>query len=339
MKLSKTNLFIGIVITVAIVISIIIILRTAMTTDNKTTISNVFIYDIKEFSKTDPNLVKYKEISKIKTGFQNPYAVATDPSDRIYIAGDKSIRILDSQDKILSEIKLSDTPQCLTIANDGSIYVGMKEHLEVYNPGGKLITKWNSLGQNVVITAIAVSGNDVFISDASGKIVLRYDTSGKLKGTIGRRDPDKGVPGFVVPSPYFDLAIAPDGLLRVVNPGLHKIETYTYDGDLESSWGDTSIDIKGFSGCCNPVNIAVFSDGRLVTCEKGIPRVKIYSSKGIFESVVAGAESFANTVGIYNPADTKDDSTKAIDIAVDSKKRILILDPVEKTVRVFVTKS
>jgi hypothetical protein len=336
MKLSKTNLFIAIVITVAIAIALVIILRTATTVDKRTTIGNAFIYDIKEFSKTDPNLIKYKETDKIKTGLKNPYAIATDSSDRIYVAGDKSIKIFDIQGKVLSEIKLNDSPQCLTISGDGSIYVGMKEHIEVYNPAGKLITKWNSLGQNVVITAITVSGNDVFIADAGRKIVLRYDISGKLKATIGKRNPDKAIPGFVIPSPYFDLAIAPDGLLKVVNPGLHKIESYTFDGDLESSWGETSIDIKGFSGCCNPVNITILSDGKFVTCEKGIPRVKVYNSKGNFDSVVAGAESFADTVGIYNPAETKEDSTKALDVAVDSKDNIFVLDPVEKTIRKWI---
>jgi hypothetical protein len=336
MKLSKTNFLIGIVITVAIVIALVIILRTAMTTDKKTTIGNIFIYNIKEFSKTDPNLIKYKEISKIKTGLQNPYAITTDSSDHIYVTGDKSIKIFDAQGNVLSEIKLNDSPQCLTIAGDGSIYIGMKEHIEVYNPTGKLIKKWNSLGQNVVITAIAVSGDDVFIADAGRKIVLRYDVSGKPKATIGKRNPDKGIPGFVIPSPYFDLAVAPDGLLKVVNPGLHKIEAYTFDGDLESSWGETSIDIRGFSGCCNPVNIAILSDGNFVTCEKGIPRVKVYNSKGIFDSVVGGAESFADTVGIYNPVETKEDSTKALDVAVDSKDHILVLDPVEKTIRKWI---
>ena len=337
-KLSKINLLIGIVITVAIVIALVIILRTTMTTDKKTTIGNVFTYDIKEFSKTDPNLIKYKEISKIKTGLQNPCAIATDSSDRIYVAGDRAVRIFNNQGNVLSEIKLNDSPQCLTIADDGSIYIGMKEHIEIYNLTGKLIKKWNSLGQNVVITAIAVSGDDIFIADAGRKIVLRYDIFGKPKATIGKRNPDKGIPGFVIPSPYFDLAVAPDGLLKVVNPGLHKIESYTINGDLESSWGETSIDIKGFSGCCNPVNIAILSDGEFVTCEKGIPRVKVYNSKGNFDSVVAGAESFADTVGIYNPAETKDCSAKALDVAVDSKDNMLVLDPVEKTIRKWMKK-
>ena len=32
-----------------------------------------------------------------------------------------------------------------------------------------------------------------------------------------------------------------------------------------------------FFGCCNPAQLAVLPDGRFVTAEKGIPRVKIYS--------------------------------------------------------------
>jgi len=125
--------------------------------------------------------------------------------------------------------------------------------------------------------------------------------------------------------------------LRVVNPGPHKIEAYTFYGDMEFSWGETSIGIKGFSGCCNPVSFAILPDGRFVTAEKGVPRVKIYSDSGVFLSVVAGMESFRDTVGVYDPDDTGD-TRKALDVAVDSGGRILVLDPVDKSVRVFVEK-
>lgn len=336
MKVSKINIIIGIILAVAVISAIIIILRNAITVDKKTTISDVFKYDLSEFTKTDPNLIKYKESSKIKIGLQKAFAIAIDSKDRVYVAGDKSIRIFDDKGNILSEIKLPDSATCLTIANNGNIYIGMKGHVEIYNQQGKSISKWNSLGKNAVITSIAVHGNDVFVADAGGKIVQRYDTSGSFINSIGKRNPDKGISGFIIPSPYFNLAVASDGLLRVVNPGAHKIEAYNFDGELEFSWGETSVDIKGFSGCCNPVNFSILPDGRFVTCEKGIPRVKIYSAKGVFESVVAGAENFAKTVGIYNPALGGDDATKALDVAVDSKSRIFILDPVEKTVRIFV---
>jgi hypothetical protein len=58
-----------------------------------------------------------------------------------------------------------------------------------------------------------------------------------------------------VPSACLDVEIAPDGLLRVNNPGRHRVETYTFDGDLELFWGRPSAAIDGFCGCCNPVNL------------------------------------------------------------------------------------
>ena len=87
--------------------------------------------------------------------------------------------------------------------------------------------------------------------------------------------------------------MAPDGLLRVVNPGMHRIEAYTPDGDLESFWGRRVDGIEGFCGCCNPANIAILPDGRIVTAEKGIPRVKVYHGRGQFVAWWPGPEMLA----------------------------------------------
>ena len=106
-------------------------------------------------------------------------------------------------------------------------------------------------------------------------------------GTVIRR-----IGGLVAPSPHLDVAAAPDGTAWVTNPGRHRLEHYSADGQLLRTWGKASAAIAGFTGCCNPTDIAVLPDGRLVTAEKGIPRVKIYKTNGTFESVVAGPESF-----------------------------------------------
>jgi len=273
--------------------------------------------------RTEPSLVKDIEAGKIKTGFQHVSAIAVDSSDRIYVAGDKSIKIFSSGDGILSEIKLTDLPRCLTVAGDGTVYVGMKDRMEVYDSRGTLKSRWGSPGEDAILTSVAVSGNDVFVADAGERVVLRYDSSGRLVSRIG---------DFVVPSPYFDVAVAPDGSLRVANTGLHRIETYAFDGSLKSYWGEASTDIKGFSGCCNPANFAILSDGRFVTCEKGLPRVKVYSKMGVFESVVAGADLLTKSEGTCEQSDCQ---TGGFDVAADSQGRILVLDTVEKTVRVF----
>jgi len=335
MRISTSNIFIIVIVTFAIAAATIAVLRIDRTGRKGSGLGEAFTYDLNDLRKTDPALIQYEEVGKIKTGFQDVFGVAVGPNEQIYVVGDKAVRVFNGNGSLLSEIKLTDSPRCLAVTDDGTIYIGMRDYVEIYDPKGVRKANWEKLGENTVLTSIAVSGNDVFLADAGNRVVLRYDTSGKLVNRIGEKDEDKNIPGFVVPSPYFDLAIAPDGLLRVVNPGRHQIEAYTFDGYLELSWGKTSTSIDGFSGCCNPVNFAILKDGGFVTCEKGLPRVKIYDADGAFVGVVAGSELFAEHGKACPPDGFLSCQTGGLDIAVDSRARILVLDPDEKTVRIF----
>ncbi len=267
MRISRTSIFIGAIVTLAIAVATIALLRIDRTGKKGSGLGNTFNYDLKDLRKIDPALIQYEEVGKIKTRFQDVFGVAVGSNEQIYVAGDEAIRVFNGNGERLSEIKLTGSPQCLAVTGDGTVYVGMKSHVEVYDNEGVRKANWEGLGQNAVLTSIAVSGNDVdvFVADAGNRVVLRYDTSGKLVNRIGERDEAKNIPGFVVPSPYFDIAVAPDGLLRVVNPGHHRVEAYTFDGYLELSWGKTSMGIDGFCGCCNPVNFAMLPDGGFVT--------------------------------------------------------------------------
>jgi hypothetical protein len=72
--------------------------------------------------------------------------------------------------------------------------------------------------------------------------------------------------------------------------------------------------------------MAVMSDGKFVTSEKGIERVKLYGPDGAFECVVAPPSAFdAGTIGL--------------DLAVDRGGRVFVLDPARKQVRVFARKG
>jgi hypothetical protein len=348
MGVSKSNIFIIVTVMIAIAVATIAALRIDRTGKKGSGLGEAFTYDLSHLRKTDPALIQYEETGKIKTGFQDVFSIAVGPNEQIYIAGDKAIRVFNGNGSRLSEIKLTDSPRCLAVTDDGIIYVGMKDYVEVYDPKGVRKANWEKLGQNAVLTSIAVSGNNVFLADAGNRVVLRYDTSGKLINHIGKKDEDKNIPGFVVPSPYFDLAVASDGLLRVANPGRHQIEAYTFDGYLELSWGKPSTSIDGFSGCCNPVNFAILKDvrerpltdarrltGGFVTCEKGLPRVKIYDADGVFVGVVAGSELFAEHGKACPPDGFSNCQTGGLDVAVDSQGRVLVLDPDERAVRIF----
>jgi hypothetical protein len=168
---------------------------------------------------------------------------------------------------------------------------------------------------------------------------LRYDRSGKLAGRIGEKSQERNIPGLIVPSPYLDVKLGRDGLLRVNNPGRHCVQVFTPAGDLEFSWGKPSLAIEGFCGCCNPVGLALFSDGRCVTCEKGVPRVKVYSTQRSLEAVVAGPELFRENGRPGQVSDRADGTLGGLDAAVDSQGNIYILDLVAGDVRVMKPKA
>jgi hypothetical protein len=119
---------------------------------------------------------------------------------------------------------------------------------------------------------------------------------------------------------------------------MHRIEAYTFDGHLEVSWGTRGLDVPDFCGCCNPASIAILPNGNFVTGEKGIARVKIYDTEGKFIGVVAGPEILSPNYSAVT--ETREDlRLKPVDLAVDSESHIIVLDPNEKKIRIFVEKK
>ena len=332
----NVQVLIGLLIVLSIVVAIFALLKLDTTGKKGSGLSKEYDYEVD--TKIDPNLILYEESAPpISTGLTSTHGIALDSKGSIYVAGDKVVLVFDDSGYLLNKIELTDLPRCLTITDDEKIYIGMKDHVEVYDNQGKRLASWQSLGEKALLTSVAVYKNNVFVANAGNRIVLRYDTTGKLINRIGDKDKERNIPGFVIPSPYFDLAVAPDGLLRVINPGLHHIEAYTFGGDLEFWWGEFSSGVKGFCGCCNPVNFVILEDESFVTCEKGIKRVKIYDPEGVFVGVVATPEQLGGPAHIcVLPEECQ---TGGFDLAVDAKGRIYILDTIKNIVRIFSKKK
>lgn len=302
--------------------------------------ANEFSYDLEALMEVDPALIFYEESGVFPTGLEEPRGIDAGPNgDAFAVVGDRALRIFDPEGNLLADLALDGEPRCVEVAPSGEYTIGFRSHVEIYDAeakGRKAV--WPDLGEGAVITSIAVGKTDTFVADAGQRVVWRCDASGRPVGEIGRKDRDGGIPGFFVPSPYMDLALAPDGLLRVVNPGRHRIEAYTPEGHLEFHWGKPSMAIDGFSGCCNPCNFALLPSGGFVTAEKGLPRVKVYDARGGFVGAVAGPASFAEGARALRQ-DWRKGSSGALDVAVDRKGRVLVLDPLAQNVRVFVKKK
>jgi hypothetical protein len=337
--LAPLGLRTAVVLAALLVAAVLVVWRTDFFGERGNGLSKSFQYDLEPYQKTNPALVGYAQTARIPVGLVLPRAVAVGPEDRVYVAGDQAVHVHAPGGARLRQINLPDKPWSLAVGGvehkyPGRIYVGLRNRIGVFDPEGKLLSTWDAPGGKAIVTSIAVGEHDVFLADAMGRIVLRCDLQGLVLGRIGARDASRNIPGFVIPSPYFDIALAPDGLLRVVNPGRHQVEAYTVDGSLELSWGQHRLAIEGFCGCCNPAHMAILADGRFVTVEKGIPRVKIYSAEGKFECVVAGPELL-----VPDPSSTEETRQahvlKVLDVAVDSRGRVLVLDPGLRSVRVF----
>lgn len=284
--------------------------------------SNPYALGLDSIRQSDTAGLAFSETRQIKTTLSEIHGLAVDASGRMYVSGKDGVEIFDPSGKPENTFSIQGTAQCISLNAAGNLLLGMQDHIEIWNKAGKQLSMWKSFGPDAVITSIAAKGNDVFIADAGQKVVYRCNEKGELMNKIGLKDPATGVPGFIIPSAYFDLGISKDNNLWVVNPGRHSLEKFTYDGKLLTSWGKASMATDGFCGCCNPSNFAFIYDSMFVTSEKAIERVKIYNANGSYRCLVASPRQFKP-------------GTHGLDLAVDQQNRILVLDPAQGMIRIF----
>ena len=292
---------------------------------------NPWAYDLRGFERTDPKLVQYRELRRFKCGRNEARRLALGPDGRLWVAAGNYACAFDASGNPVAELAFPGPTRCVAVSAEGELFVGLRDHLEVFDAKGARQATWESPGKKTWFTGLAVAKDAVFAADSGNRVVLRYDRTGKVIGRIGEKDKERDIRGFVVPSPYLDVEIHPDGLIRVNNAGRHQVEAYTFAGELAATWGKATMGIEGFCGCCNPVALALLPDGRFVTCEKGLPRVKIYSLHGEFECVVAGVESFPQNARVSTgdtpratgsrPASTRSPTRKATSMSSTPSRR------------------
>ncbi|GHT34816.1 hypothetical protein FACS189427_02850 [Planctomycetales bacterium] len=287
---------------------------------------------------------------------QEPTAFAVSRSGTSFIADKKSkkIFVFGIDGKRQPDIPLNAVPFALTVADNETLYIAFQNRIDVYSmQDGKIVSSF-PLKKADNITSLSVSDNAVFTVDLTG-IICKYNREdGTLEKTFGGLAKDKtkltdgreteNFTGFVIYRSPITLALSPKtGLLYAANPGKHRIEVFTPDGHWESalSWGFFSAKIDGFSGCCNPTGIAVLDDGRIITAEKAIPRIKIYKPDGTLDSVVAAPkvletkpENVPEIKGLpQRTAEQNRDEPPLF--AVCGENNVLVFDTVLRTIRVF----
>jgi len=267
---------------------------------------------------------KYCDVtcSKMTLPFKKVIAIAVDSENDIYISGDSCILILSRKGDKIKQFSTESTATALVVDKNNAIYAAFENHIAQYSKEGKLIAQWPVIKKNSYITSLAVSDKQVFAADASAALVYEFSSNGTLIRSFGSKDKKDLVSCFILPSNYFDVAVAPDTTIWIANTGRHKLVNFYTDGNQRSFWGRTSAAVEDFCGCCNPSHFAIMKDGSFITAEKGIVRVKKYDSFGHFIGAIAGPEHFQS-------------GAAGLDIAINNNNEILVLEPHARIIHIF----
>ncbi|RKD89964.1 NHL repeat-containing protein [Mangrovibacterium diazotrophicum] len=319
----KTRKLINIILIVVAVAIAVIIGRDFISNRAGKSVKNPYELDLSQFAKVDSSEILYKEVKAIQLNAKEVDAISIF-NDTIYVAADSTILLLNTDGLILKKIAIPTKATALAV--DDAVLVALKNRIIKLTKTGDVLADWPDMGPRSVITSLAVDSDHLYVADAGNRVVLDYTKSGALSQMLGERNEEKGLEGFTVPSPYFDVAISEEGYLWAVDPGRHSLINFNVDGSLRTSWQHSSANTEGFSGCCNPAHMCLMEGDRFVTSEKGIVRVKIYDQHGKYLGVVAAPNQF-------------DEYSEAPDICVDSEGRVLLLDFSRKQIRFFQLKK
>jgi len=331
----NAQMLVGVIVAIAVVVAI----WSAWRIDHRPArqpLGPAYQYDVTSLAYIDPNRIQYSlQMPLIETGYTQAHGLWVDTRGQVWVAGDQTVRVFQRDGNIIRTLLSPGPSRCVTVTDAGQVYVGKSDHVDVFDGEGALTSSWAPLATGALITSIAAVGDTVYVADAGHRRVVVYDQAGQVTRQIGAANEAQGFAGFVVPSPYFDLAPARDGLLRVVNPGRLRVDAFTLDGTYEFSWGASSNALEDFCGCCNPTALAVLPDGSFITAEKGLMRVKEYNSDGAFVGVVAGPAQLAVSMEPKVCQSPQECQAGGLDVAVDASGQVYVLDTRQGQVRVF----
>lgn len=262
--------------------------------------------------------MQYRQVQAIHGKFGSAIRDLTvDSQGLLYAAGDAEIEVFDAAGQLKQRWTASAPAHSVALAQDGTVYVGQEGRIGIFDPAGKPLREWRNPELLGRVTAIGFIKDGVLAADAAGRAIRRFDPNGKFRNHIGKDNPVKG---FLIPNGVLDFGVDAHGVIHAANPGKHRVERYSPAGELLGHIGRfDGNDPAGFTGCCNPTNVAV-SD-RIYVTEKAVPRAKAYDFSGKLLSVIA--------------ADVFDVNVKNMSIAAGPRGRVYVVDTVKLAILAF----
>jgi WD40 repeat protein len=240
-------------------------------------------------------------------------SVAVFPRGEIVIGGGSFLSLISPELKEIWRLPTESKITSVTVSGD-TVFASTTETILLVSSDGKLLTEWGPYESESIITSISADSRHVAFADAGNKRIYVLRKNGELFSMMGQSDEE-----FVIPSPYFDVALS-DGKLFAANTGHRRVETWTMGGKKLSQFGEPGTAPEAFCGCCNPAHFSVIPQG-FVTAEKGINRIKILRPDGSFSEFVSSRNDFIASV--------------PLDVASADGKTIYAANSADNTVYVY----
>lgn len=266
----------------------------------------------REYEKAkEPSPVDLWSVSRVVDSDDGPLtSVAASIDGKVFLGGDSYVSGYTKELTKLWVHKPAGKINSLAYFND-TLYAASEEMIFLLDMTGNLIAEWGPYEAESIITSVTANGKLIAFADAGVKRVFILDKKGEVLTMIGQTGNQ-----FIIPSPYFDVALFGENTLFIANTGHRRVETWTTDARFLKSFGYAGTAPDAFCGCCNPAHFAVVPDG-FITAEKGINRLKKLDHEGKFIEYISSDNNFTPSVPldiaspdgkmIYaaNPADSK----------------------------------
>ncbi|MBK3517115.1 NHL repeat-containing protein [Carboxylicivirga marina] len=237
-------------------------------------------YVIRSFNTEERVLTQDPSIISFTSDYEHLLTIPTQDSiiafdvfnEHFYVASENQVGIYDLQGDLLSDFETKSNVRDIKI-NRKSIFLLYSTSIEQYSLEGDLLLSWDACSDLSDYCGLTIVKDFVFVTDVSNKNICQYTREGNFVRFIN------SPVDFIIPSQFFDITSKND-TIYCSNPGRHRIESYTLDGDFITAFGKPGGDIGYFAGCCNPSYIDFDQEGNIFTSEKGNPRISSYNLSG-----------------------------------------------------------
>ncbi len=251
---------------------------------------------VEKFSSSGTFITKWGGLGSGDTQFENPWGIATDSADDVYVAdlSNKWIKKFDSDGVFIKKFggpgsgdgQLS-YPAGVAVDASGKVYVTdhdastpidrvqkFKESIGEYVYDLQWGATGTSAGQFRDPHDVAVGpGGDVYVADRTNNRIEKFDSDGFFLAQWGKMGSGDGE--FVFPE---GVATDAAGNVYVADRGNNRIQKFSSSGGFVTKWGTSGVGDGQFS---QPNDVTVDADGNVYVVDTGNDRIQKFAGDGI----------------------------------------------------------